>query len=94
MAGATGRHEALSLQCAEGRHGLCVAAGHTGELHGAGELRPAGNASIMWPAMHAGARAPALVRPSAAKAAGARRRPEAETKGMVSGGEGKGRGGD
>ena len=55
MAGATGRHEALSLQCAEGRHGLCVAAGHTGELHGAGELRPVGSASIMWPAMHAGA---------------------------------------
>jgi len=50
----------------------------------------------MWPAMHAGARAPALVRPSAAKAAGARRRPEAEAeaKGMVSGGEEKGCGGD
>jgi len=39
-------------------------------------------------------RDPAWVRANAAKAACARRRPEAETKGMVSGGEGKGDGGD
>jgi len=62
MAKATGRHEALSLQCTEGHHGLCVAAGHAGELsrggqvsfRGAGELRPAGSAFIMWPAPSSG----------------------------------------